>query len=732
VWVISAFAMLGGCAGGNADSLSTSKLPVADAAADEDDDDADQESDEEADAGAEGDDADGGEGDGDEADAPIELLDGGEVVVVADPACGDGQLNPGEACDRGAANSDTAPDACRVNCQLARCGDGVVDGSEVCDQGARNSDDEPDACREDCTRPRCGDGTLDDGEECDTGAERSDSEPGACRMDCRDARCGDGVSDPDEACDDRNSNEQDGCLNNCRSASCGDNVQGPDEECDDGNTADGDGCQSTCRRPICGDRVVDSGEQCDDGNGSSNDGCRADCRTGCVAARECDDGTFCNGAERCVDGVCQAGPAVVLEDSVSCTVDTCDESRNTATHRPDDGLCSVQPTSCSDGVRISHTASCAADRGCQGDTSRAACPDARSTCTPQRDGSIQLATFTPACNTGGSDCGTPARESTTCEVPPPRCDSGARVGTVFAATCDDAMESCGSRVAETNDCTRLDGVTCGRGNLFAEHTTGQCDARGQCAPSTRQDDCDRGADSCSDGRVFTSAPTCSAGTGCGRPASTAGGLCPVTASSCGLSGNQQVFTSYRPACADGSSCLSGGTRVDDVCEAGAPTCSMSGAPGVAVYHHGDCALPGGCTFRDETRNCRQPDVRECSGNALQVRQARCKDGLGCTMDVEATQNCGVPTCGPAGAAPSVCGGCGTVNGAPGCRTSCEPCASGQTCTVVGGVSACRARLVVGPIVDPGIVVGPISPVTPVLPLSDAGIIAVNPGILAGP
>jgi cysteine-rich repeat protein len=47
------------------------------------------------------------------------------------------------------------------------CGDGVVQGEEACDFGAANSDTEPGACRNDCTEPACGDAVVDPGEECD-------------------------------------------------------------------------------------------------------------------------------------------------------------------------------------------------------------------------------------------------------------------------------------------------------------------------------------------------------------------------------------------------------------------------------------------------------------------------------------------------------------------------------------------------------------------------------------
>ncbi len=49
--------------------------------------------------------------------------------------CGDGNLDTGEECDAGAANSDSIADACRTTCHLAGCSDGVVDTGEICDDG---------------------------------------------------------------------------------------------------------------------------------------------------------------------------------------------------------------------------------------------------------------------------------------------------------------------------------------------------------------------------------------------------------------------------------------------------------------------------------------------------------------------------------------------------------------------------------------------------------------------
>jgi MYXO-CTERM domain-containing protein len=130
-----------------------------------------------------------------------------EVALLRDigwtPFCGNGRLDPDEVCDDGAANSDTAPGACRTTCFKARCGDGVTDPGEACDDGTTNSNTTPGACRTTCVKPKCGDSVTDPGEQCDDGTTaNSDTAPGACRTTCKRAACGDGVVDPGEACDD--------------------------------------------------------------------------------------------------------------------------------------------------------------------------------------------------------------------------------------------------------------------------------------------------------------------------------------------------------------------------------------------------------------------------------------------------------------------------------------------------------------------------------------------------
>lgn len=91
---------------------------------------------------------------------------GAVVCGACNPqVCGDGVVEPGEACDD--ANADETDD-CLSTCVAASCGDGFVwVGNEECDDG--NSEDTDD-CPSTCLAASCGDGFVWAGnEECDDG-----------------------------------------------------------------------------------------------------------------------------------------------------------------------------------------------------------------------------------------------------------------------------------------------------------------------------------------------------------------------------------------------------------------------------------------------------------------------------------------------------------------------------------------------------------------------------------
>ena len=219
-------------------------------------------------------------GDGDQG--PGEACDDGAMngnmngckADCTDNVCGDGFTGPDEGCDDG---NQVDADECSNTCALATCGDGVVAATEACDDGNQEN---ADACTNACTTATCGDAFVQAGETCDAGADNSDNT--ACTLDCQSNVCGDGKlfnTDPGtEVCDDGVDNGPGkSCNAMCLPNVCGDGDIGPGETCDDKNTMGGDGCSATCALEECGNKVIDPGETCDDGNLVSNDGCSATC-----------------------------------------------------------------------------------------------------------------------------------------------------------------------------------------------------------------------------------------------------------------------------------------------------------------------------------------------------------------------------------------------------------------------------------------------------------------------
>ncbi len=222
-------------------------------------------------------------------------------------------------------NSDTAADACRLDCTDPRCGDRVTDSAEACDDGSAAGGDGCAACALEpgwicgatvCTRS-CGDGGPDAGEACDDGGigngDGCDAncavepgwicsgpgQPSAGGLVCAAERCGDRITAGSETCDDGNDAAGDGCDPSCQLegcgggpcvTTCGDGIADPEEACDDGDRDAGDGCGPTCAvepgwlctigadglacvAQRCGDRIAAGDEACDDGNGATGDGC---------------------------------------------------------------------------------------------------------------------------------------------------------------------------------------------------------------------------------------------------------------------------------------------------------------------------------------------------------------------------------------------------------------------------------------------------------------------------
>lgn len=639
-----------------------------------------------------------------------------DAVIL--PYCGNGHIDEGEGCDDGESNSNTRANACRSDCLAARCGDQVIDEGEVCDDGATNSDSEPNACRTSCVRPRCGDGVRDDNEGCDTGSANSNTTPGACRISCVLARCGDQVVDPNEGCDDGNTNDADDCRNNCREARCGNRVTDPGEQCDDGNDVGGDGCQPTCRSPICGDGFRDPNEACDDGNTSENDGCRNDCTRGCTQASDCNDGQFCNGVERCgTNGRCAGGTPVVINDNVSCTVDSCDEATDSVVHRPDNSLCAAIGPGCTGGVRTTHSVSCTA-QGCVDSPSSMTCSDPANACTPATDGTITLNWFAPACS--GTSCGTPTTFTDICRPGAPSCSVQTRVATLHPPTCDAPNQRCGTGTTIDN-CARLDQGTCTQDGWYRSAARGDCSGGKGCEAVPQADaNCNRAAE-CNNGFLTSFRPVCTNAVGCGTAEGGAPQRCSTPDTRCDTDMQKQLaHYSYTPSCADKSSCSTAINEVKVVCNDGPTKCvaATKDAPfGSQIAQVATCSVAGGCSTRDVgPSTCPTSYLPTCSATAprLIIHRAAsaCVDGTGCSWRQTDTSSC-TAFCelNAAGARTNrICSELctATPNGA-GC-TACRDCGALFVCnpnSQTTGIATCnRLPIVIGPVLPPiGTVVG---------------------------
>jgi len=121
------------------------------------------------------------------------------------------------------------------------CGDGIVDPAEACDDGNLI---EGDGCDTDCSPSGCGNGIVSAGEDCDDG--NLDIGDG-CRPDCTVEACGDSIVDPGEDCDDGNFDGGD-----CCDATCGSEDGGPCSDADHCTTGDicvGSVCTGTLTLP---------------------------------------------------------------------------------------------------------------------------------------------------------------------------------------------------------------------------------------------------------------------------------------------------------------------------------------------------------------------------------------------------------------------------------------------------------------------------------------------------
>ncbi len=265
------------------------------------------------------------------------------------PSCGDGVDCTDDSCD-------AASDQCIHIPNNAHCPDDSVfcNGPESCDAVS------------DCVSgpaPSCGDGVDCTDDSCDAASDQCIHIPNNahCPDDsvfCNGPETCDAVSDcvsgPAPACDDGVPCTDDSC--DAASDLCL-NIPNDDNCPDDGLFCNGTkicdavyNCQDV-PPPDCDDQVDCTSDFCDEGSDQ------------CASVPDdsyCDNEQYCDGVESC-DAVsdCQPGTAVVCDDEIDCTDDTCNEGSDKCDYTPNSANCP------DDGLFCTGTYICDAASDCQ-------------------------------------------------------------------------------------------------------------------------------------------------------------------------------------------------------------------------------------------------------------------------------------------------------------------------------------------------------------------------------
>lgn len=195
------------------------------------------------------------------------------------------------------------------------CTTGDFCSGGVCQSGAPIACDDNNQCTTDSCDPAKGcvntkvAKSCDDGNACTSGDTCVD---GVCKS-TKIIDCADGNICTTDSCD-----PSVGCKNEANTLPC-----------QDGNACtDGD----TCKDKVC---AAGGPTVCDDGNQCTSDTCFP--ATGCSfsnVSKDCDDGNPCTLSDKCIGGVCVAGPPKNCNDNDECTTDTCDVTDGSCVNTP--------------------------------------------------------------------------------------------------------------------------------------------------------------------------------------------------------------------------------------------------------------------------------------------------------------------------------------------------------------------------------------------------------------
>jgi hypothetical protein len=569
------------------------------------------------------------------------------VTCLSDAQCNDGLFCNGvETCN-------AATGACVAGTPV-NCNDGVSCTTDTCNEAT-------DSCVHTPNNAACSDGLFCNGTEtCDPLNGCQAGTP---------PNCSDGVGCTVDACDEAN----DTCTHTPQNSLCNDG-----QFCNGTETCHPTlGCQAGTP-PNCNDGVSCTLDSCDE----VNDTCKH-----VTDNSLCSDGLFCNGNETCHPTLgCQPGTPPNCNDGIACTVDTCDEAHDTCVHTPNNGACD-------DGQFCNGAETCNPASGCQAGTppncndgiacTVDSCDEAKDTCKHVANNA--------ACDNGlfcdGAEYCDPLNgcKSGT----PPNCNDGVAC---TVDSCDEANDTCKHT---PNDAACSNGLFCD-GAEFCDPVLGCQDNTDPCAPPLKCDEAhDRCVTcltdvQCNDGLFCNGAETCNQATGtcaAGTPPSCSDGIA-CTVDVCNTTTDQCEHTPNNGACSNGLFCDG-----DEVCDA-ALGCKPGAPPncddGIACTVDACDEAADTCTHTANNAAC--SDGLFCNGaetchptNGCQPgTPPNCNDGVPCTVDAcdEAADTC---THTPANSLCSdglFCNGVETCNPALGCQTGTPPnCNDGIGCTV---------------------------------------------------